>query len=194
MQPGSHNSADILQRLNTSTAEVHERVERRLDIFSPGFDLAGYARLLERFYGYWEPLESRLSQVEELSHPDLGLPGRLKSHLLESDLRALGTEPSRVPRCTELPQLDSIGRALGCLYVLEGSTLGSQLIARHLRERFQLESGCGASFFNAYGNAVGARWLEFRRFLSREAETAAPDDLLNAARQTFEAFDRWLAE
>jgi heme oxygenase (biliverdin-IX-beta and delta-forming) len=193
MQPDGSSSATILHRLRAGTADIHKQVEQRLDIFSTGFDLTCYRRLLERFYGYWAPLELQLCRVEELNHPELELPARLKANLLEADLRVLGAEPALVPLCTRLPELESLGRALGCLYVLEGSTLGSQLIARHIKKRFQLEYGCGASFFNAYGDAVGARWARFRSFLSLHAEAASEDELLSAARETFETLDSWLA-
>lgn len=143
VQVSSHPSSDILQRLRASTADLHERVERKVNIFSAGFDLACYRRLLERFYGYWAPLEVRLTGVEGLDHPDLALLSRMKAHLLDADLRLLGTDPSLVSTCTQLPGVHTLARALGCMYVLEGSTLGAQFIARHIRETFQLDDGSG---------------------------------------------------
>jgi heme oxygenase len=78
------------------------------------------------------------------------------------------------------------------MYVLEGSTLGAQFIARHVRTRFQLTYGSGASFFNAYGDQVPSRWADFRSFLGVHADEVCGDELTNVARQTFEALERWL--
>jgi heme oxygenase (biliverdin-IX-beta and delta-forming) len=193
VQHSSRQPADIVQRLKACTADLHEQIERRVQIFNPGFDLVSYGRLLERYYGYWAPLEERFLRVEGLDHPDLDLRKRLKAHLLEADLRVLGIEPGRVGRCTQLPRADTFARALGCLYVLEGSTLGSQLVARHVRDRFHLNDATGASFFNAYGPAVGEQWKAFRGFLRMHAEAGQFGELVGAARETFESLDCWLA-
>jgi len=56
-----------------------------------------------------------------------------------------------------LPQLASLGRAFGVLYVLEGSTLGGRHIALALEKRLGLTAGNGAMFFNAYGDLLMPR-------------------------------------
>jgi heme oxygenase len=76
--------------------------------------------------------------------------------------------------------------------VLEGSTLGSQLIARHVRDRFQLTDTTGASFFNAYGPTVGEQWKAFGEFIRMHAEVERFDELTGAARETFLLLDCWL--
>jgi heme oxygenase len=193
MMQANEHSGSILHRLKTTTAHVHRRVEERLDIFSAKFNLARYVLLLQRFHGFWAPIEVHLQHVPELCDPALALNERLKAHLLEADLRAFHIDPAHVVQCTHLPHLRSFGQALGCMYVLEGSTLGSQIIARHLTERFQRDSGSVAAFFNAYGGAIGARWAEFRYFLTSHTEASSADELLGAAIETFELLDSWLA-
>ena len=47
----------------------------------------------------------------------------------------------------DLPDLQGVQEALGCLYVVEGSTLGGQVIARHLRQTLGVDPRCGGSFF-----------------------------------------------
>ena len=189
----SEQSGNILHDLKTATAHVHRRVEERLDIFSAHFNVERYVVLLQRFYGFWAPIEVHLQHLPELCDPVLALNERLKAHLLEADLRAFCIDPACVVKCTHLPHLHSFGRALGCMYVLEGSTLGSQIIARHLAQRFAIDSGSGAAFFNAYGRTTGARWAEFRLFLSSHAEASSAHELLGAAIETFELLNSWLA-
>jgi heme oxygenase len=183
----------LLQRLKEKTAGVHRRVDERLDLFSTDFDLSRYVGLLQRFYGFWEPIEANLQHFQELCDPALAFQKRLKAHLLEADLRVFRIDPAYVARCTDLPNVKTFRQALGCVYVLEGSTLGSRIIAHHLKERFQIHGGSGAAFFNAYREATGARWAEFRQFLVSHTDDSCADELLHAAIETFERFDSWLA-
>ena len=127
-----------------------------------------------------------------LRDPDLALQSRLKCSLLREDLLILGRDPATVRQCERLPRLDTFLQGLGCLYVLEGSTLGSQIISRRLEEKLQLGEGSGASFFNAYGQSAGARWIEFKRFISASVRPEQADHVVEAARQTFLCFYEWL--
>jgi heme oxygenase len=194
MTPSSGNApAAILQRLKSSTADVHERVERQLQIFAPEFDMPAYVSLLARFYGFWAPVEAELRKVAGLHDPELAFESRLKSHLLQADLRWFGFDPVLAPLCSALPAVQTFASGLGCLYVLEGSTLGSKFIAGHIAAKFGVGFGSGASFFNAYGPAVGERWSEFRRFVTSRTEVEHEDEVLRAARTTFETLHDWIA-
>jgi heme oxygenase (biliverdin-IX-beta and delta-forming) len=92
----------------------------------------------------------------------------------------------------DFPGLDAFLQGLGCLYVLEGSTLGSQIISRRLRDKLQLDERTGASFFNAYGRSTGARWMEFKGFVSASVKCEDADNIVEAARETFQCFYEWL--
>jgi heme oxygenase (biliverdin-IX-beta and delta-forming) len=193
MQSILDQPAGILKLLKANTSQLHERVEQRLQIFSPQFDLRAYTRLLTQFYGFWSPLEVELRKVSGLSSSSLALDRRLKAHLLEADLRVFGIDPAVVSMCDRLPNVQTFSRALGCLYVVEGSTLGAQFIARHLSERFQIGRDSGGAFFCAYEGEVIQRWSDFKAFLIRQADTDQYEGILSAARDTFEALDEWLS-
>ena len=108
------------------------------------------------------------------------LAGRRRSTLLQHDLEALG---SAVPSGEDaLPQSvmessavtgDPRSMFLGRMYVMEGSTLGGQYIARHAEETLGLVSGEGNSYFRGYGEATGERWREFRAVLHTLPESEA---------------------
>jgi heme oxygenase (biliverdin-IX-beta and delta-forming) len=193
MPVDSQQPTDLFKRLKQCTAEIHERVEQRLQIFSPEFDLPAYINLLARFCGFWSPLEKELKTVPELKDPSLALDTRLKAHLLEADLRSFGIDPASVLICSPLPDVRTFHRALGCLYVLEGSTLGAQFIAGHISGRFAIGEDSGGSFFNAYGSAVPQRWSDFRAFVRSRVESEQVDELHSGAKETFEALDAWLS-
>ena len=96
-----------------------------------------------------------------------------KTALHIDDLKALGATPdflARAPLCRELPDVASSARLFGCLYVIEGATLGGQVITRHLHTHLGLTPACGASFFSGYGAQTGSRWKAVGALLNAYAE------------------------
>ena len=183
---------NIFNLLRKGTADIHELIEQRVPVFQEGFNLEQYARLVEQFFGFWAPVEERLSQLTALRDPDLALPSRLKGFLLREDLYILGRDSATVRHCENLPALDTFWQGLGCLYVLEGSTLGSQIISRRIEDKLQLRKESGAAFFNAYGGLTGSRWIEFKRFVSARVKPENAGEVVEAARQTVLCFYEWL--
>lgn len=183
---------DILQCLKAGTADIHRRIEERVPVFRSDFGLADYRVLVERFYGFWAPLERKLSQLHVLLDTELDLAGRLKSFMLERDLQILGCQAALVPQCDTLPVVESFVQGLGCLYVMEGSTLGARVISRQLQNKLNLDGDSGASFFNAYGDLVGKRWSDFSSFVTARVNSEDAEEMITAARHTFECFYEWL--
>lgn len=179
--------------LKQATLPYHKSLESKLGLLKPGFTPMDYLNLLKAFFGFYLPMEATFRQFPELFLwlPDLRL--RSKLPLLEADLRALGmnrAEIDLIPRCARLPPCANSDAALGCLYVLEGSTLGGQFIGKHLKRAFGLDEGNGAAFFNGYGDNTQKMWERFKNKLS-----AAPADEKTAivsACETFSALERWL--
>lgn len=187
-----------LALLRQHTRIEHARLEDRLDIFTRLQGRDEYRALLIRMYGLYDPLEARLLEAGHRHALPLDLAARRKAPLLERDLAVLGLDPvarAAIPRCAALPVLDSAAAALGCLYVLEGATLGGQLIARHLDRHLGIGTDTGGAFFTAYGERVGAMWRTVCAVLA--ADTCAPGEeeaMIGAARATFEAFEAWLLQ
>jgi heme oxygenase len=186
------SACDIFEKLKDGTSEIHRRIEERVPVFQCDFALADYIWLIERFYGFWGPLEAELSRLDVLQDKALGLEGRLKGALLQKDLHFLGRESASVQRCRNLPAVDTFQRGLGCLYVMEGSTLGARIISRRLEEHLQLADGSGASFFNAYGASTGQNWNAFRSFVIARVTVEDTTEIVSAAQQTFQNLFDWL--
>jgi heme oxygenase len=51
-----------------------------------------------------------------------------------------------LPQYHDLPDIEDWPRMLGCLYVLEGATLGGQIISRHLQRTLHIDAINGAAF------------------------------------------------
>ncbi len=187
------DQASILLRLKDDTRCHHEALERQLDLLDPTLTTARYVVLLMRFYGFYAPIEARLARVPGLHALGLDFDARRKTPLLVQDLTHFGQhEIDQIARCADLPALDSVDHALGCLYVLEGATLGGQIIIRHLRERIGIGATLGGCFFASYGAHVGRMWKAFGACVTSASVTAGSMDLVvGSARETFAAFGRW---
>jgi heme oxygenase len=98
-----------------------------------------------------------------------------------------------LPRCISLPDLGNGESALGCLYVLEGSTLGGQIIGRELARRFGIDELTGASFFLSRGPRIADMWKEFSSVIRKYADNPDRQQLaVQAARETFSGLETWM--
>lgn len=186
----------ILKHLKQATGSRHAALESRLPLLDAGMSRLSYLHFLQRFYGYYAPLESQLLALPYWNSMDFDYAGRHKTPRLMQDLRALGETPEAIQgfaRCQHLPTLASPGQLLGCLYVIEGATLGGQIITRHLEANLGLTPLTGASFFDGYGARTGSQWKAFCAMLRGNAgESGRQDDILSSASQTFETLGQWL--
>ncbi|RBL68975.1 biliverdin-producing heme oxygenase [Pseudomonas sp. MWU13-2625] len=185
----------VLQDLRAGTAELHIALEKRLPFFSDSLDANAFERLMQAYYGFYLPLESAL--LDSGSIPvDFDLAPRLKAQTLLNDLQALGLTAetiARLPLCQSLPVIDSSATCLGVLYVLEGATLGGQILRREIASRLRLDAGNGAAFLDIYGAATGRRWRDFIEYLgSRPLDAGEREAVVAAAQTTFSCFERWL--
>jgi heme oxygenase len=195
--PAATQAASTLRRvLKDETREQHERLEAELGLLEPGLTIHRYGRVLRAFHGFYAPVEAGLLRLAAAT--PLGFPLRERSDLIERDLRALGLsrrDIAELPRCTDLPRLSCFEDLAGCLYVLEGACLGGQVIARALGRRFGLSRLSGMSFFTGDAEATATRWIAFLTWLERVVrEGAQSEQIIAAARATFQTLARWLEQ
>jgi heme oxygenase len=187
----------IMQRLKRDTQIHHEQIERIVDLPSRLRSRAAYQAVLVQFYGFYVPLEASLRQIEGLKLVLSDMAVRQKTDLIARDLLALGVPASELPalpHCADLPALPNVAHALGCLYVLEGATLGGQIIARQLAGGLGMTAASGGAFFSGYGPETGPMWRSFNAGLTAYVTTPEREaEVLTAALETFRAFERWLA-
>ncbi|HRO59644.1 MAG TPA: biliverdin-producing heme oxygenase [Burkholderiaceae bacterium] len=153
--------------MRCATKQRHEALERLLD-FDSLADRSRYERILAGFSCFlavWEPL------VRNALGPrwDAWITEGSRLPLLERDIAVLGVQPVALPAgLAPALRLRSPEAAWGALYVVEGSALGGQLIARQLFERFGITAKRGGAFLAGCGAKTGSRWREFRRLLEVE--------------------------
>lgn len=186
----------ILKHLKEATGSRHAALESRLPLLDTDMSKARYLQFLQLFWGYYEPLETQLQALPYWNAISFDYTGRNKTPQLRQDLCALGETPESIQslaRCQHLPTLANQGQLLGCLYVIEGATLGGQIITRHLKSNLGLTPLTGGAFFDGYGAQTGDRWKAFCAMLRANAgESAHHGDILASANQTFETLGQWL--
>jgi heme oxygenase (biliverdin-IX-beta and delta-forming) len=197
MQP-LETDFDTMAALKAGTVSQHKAIEQLMPFFKHGFSLKQYTDILAAFLGFFEPLENSLISVLGDRALLIDISHRMRAQLLRNDLRVLGLPTSSItaiPRCHQLPVLKDLSDGLGCLYVLEGSTLGGQLIARELSRCFNINANSGASFFLSHGNHTGKMWAEFcgavRFYVNDHAKRQAA---VASAQNTFTKLDQWIRE
>lgn len=184
-------TTSALQDLRDATATHHMSVEKCMPLFNPGFSLKEYSALLGKFYGFHKPLEDKLAPWSA-GIPELQWDLRQRTAALSQDLRALGLEDlTSLALSSQLPACHSVPQALGVLYVLEGSTLGGQVITKHLKEKgFPAE---GLAYFGGYGEKTGVMWKQFQKVLNALVESPADRQAaITAAQDTFTCLEKWL--
>jgi len=187
-----------------------ESVKRFGRMFSPDYTLAEYTALLQKFYGFFKPLEATFQQhpewveglqkenfeLENFGLEKFDLAERLRTALLEKDLLSLGLsseQVSQLPLSQQLPELTSNAQMMGCLYVMEGSTLGGQGIAKKLSGALGLSTDQGLAFYTGHGAETMPKWKAFKAVL--DTSFSVEDDLpamAQTAGKTFEALADWM--
>ena len=195
MTPGATETGGAaLARLRGAMRPHHERIERVVDLMQPGLTPSAYQRFLERSYGFINACERALDH--DRAPAPLQLRQRLKTPLLFADLQALGLTASQIaalPEPSELPPIASWPDALGYCYVLEGSTLGGQVLSRHLSSTLAVPSGA-LTFLRSYEREVGPMWKTMLAVLEAAlAEERAEQPITESARSTFDLLARWHA-
>ena len=180
----------ILGKLKEATREQHEGLEQTVDVMSQMFSLENYKILLAKFYRFYSSIEIELAKLD-LNKYGYDLTERLKTPKLEKDLAYLGILPSvkKLTVYNRLPKLNDDEKAFGSLYVIEGATLGGQIINRHLKQNLDLSPENGGSFFNGYGEKTGLKWKEFCQMTTKFAESKNADEtIIYSAKSTFDSF------
>jgi len=182
----------VRDRLRRETAEIHERLHRHSGLGAAArgsITAEDYARLLARLFGFHRAYENVLVEMACNEAIDPSFPPVGRSESLALDLAALGLDRAaiaRLPLCTTIARPSNAAELLGARYVVEGSALGGQLIARALEPSF----GDNRRFFLSQpGNA----WRALTELMETLAgNPPAMEAAAGTARAIFLDFERWM--
>lgn len=151
---------------------------------------AEYAACLQRMHGIVSAWETQASRIA----PDWLRPllaARRRTALLEDDLGWLGLAIP-IDAHPTLPEMNDGASLFGTMYVMEGSTLGGQLIARHVERVLGLGEGRGNTFFRGHGDRTGPLWKEFCEVLRTRVPESETKAVVRAAKAMFATFGVWM--
>jgi heme oxygenase len=189
----SHNViSNLRDQLRHETRQEHHDLEKALDLFFAQFNVTDYGNLLVKFFVFHVAFDAYLAVkgLEGSSAEKFYLDGRSKKNWLAQDMDFMGID--NVVDIRKLSHddfailLPSTEHIWGAIYVIEGSTLGGEILARHFTKTLGLFPEAGLRFFTAYGSETKAKWNE----MIRQLESLAEQDVRHAniivgAKRTF---------
>jgi heme oxygenase len=182
-----------LDAVRNATVERHRRLESlpsQARLMAQGDDLADYGSTLLRLLGFHAPLAASFALAAPAVFAGIGLGQRVEA--LRHDLLDLGftsADLAAAPLCASLPSLETLDRALGCAYVIVGSSLGGRVIFKRLSA---LAGTIPLRFFAGDGEHTASGWKRFCARLNAEVESV--DQACAGACETFDALTAWLDE
>ena len=196
-QKVAQQSASVRDLLRAQTHAAHEQLHEHssfVSLFNQTLDLESYRALMQRFYGFYLPLEQAIFAA---LGDDPTYHYAPRAAFIASDLGDLGLNPtaiSNVPTCPALASIVTPHTLGGVLYVIEGSTLGASPIDRAAARLLGQDTAKGRSFW-AWSRAQNKqRWQLANQYLEDLNRAGLPmQSLADGARQTFEALGDWLA-
>jgi len=179
-----------IQKLRQETEADHHNAEGAISLMHQGLNAAEYIQCLQRIYGMVTAWEERVAEIgPEWLQPSL--LARQRRPLLELDLAWFGVAEKEDGR-PMLPEMNNLPSLLGTMYVMEGSTLGGQLIARHVELALHLSEGQGSSYFRGHGSQTGPMWKEFCEMLKLRIPDEQTDAVVVSAKAMFSTFGMWM--
>ncbi|TRZ98546.1 MAG: hypothetical protein D4R84_03495 [Rhodocyclaceae bacterium] len=168
------------QLLRTRTHAAHERLNQHPlleGLTQPGYPLRSYWLVLSACYHFYCAMESLIESASEQSKTGFDYVPRRKLGWLHQDLiDSFHIDPEdafwRPTREFQPIRIEDQADLVGALYVIEGATLGGQVISRHIQAgQLGVSAEHGGRFFHGYGEQTASRWNEFLSV----AEQACPD-------------------
>jgi heme oxygenase (biliverdin-IX-beta and delta-forming) len=192
-------STIFLQQLRSKTANSHQLIEQNNAsqlLMSQGVTIAQYAHYLKSLYRFVYGFEKMVFPL--LTHYELlQLEDRKKSHLIQADLAMMNDTIGQTYLNDELfsAHYQTVPAALGGMYVLEGSTLGGQIINKHLSKILGSAIDGKTSYLMAYAGETGSMWKNFLQLLCAAGEiTSNEDEIIDSAVNTFSLLNNCLSE
>lgn len=175
----------VSEYLKQNTAEYHDAAEKLFNsekIFNKTFTLEDYKKIINTNYLMLLNSEDRIfnSLSEKLSEK-LQLDQRKKLPFIEKDIESLSIKNRDVSYHLEI---NNEYEALGMMYVIEGSTLGGNVIAKQLSKTEDF-TNVTFHFFGCYQENTGPMWKNFKEILDAEVAKENYDVVLSGAKKLY---------
>ena len=157
--------------LRDATHPHHVQLNRHLllaGLIQPNYPLNHYHTLLGTYYQLYALLEERINLFLKC-HPEAFVyDERCKLPWLINDLAFFQIDPLALPplspSATDFLTIETVGQLVGVLYVVEGSTLGGQMISQLLAKNLGFTRDTGSCFFTGYDENTQPFWQRLLLF------------------------------
>ncbi len=175
--------------LRAVTRAPHRRIDHH-PLMAPLLDaelsLEHYGLVLEFFAEFYRRLQPVLEiQLGRTHYSFSDRTAWLRADLLALEQRGYERSHFSDERLFPFPVTD-VPTLIGLLYVIEGSTLGGQVIARQVQQSLGVSVLHGGRFFYGYGEQTEQHWQDFWDFANSMTQ---PDDELVMAEAAVATFD-----
>jgi len=194
--PHAQTPHPFLKRLKNLTQPAHQQLEANLyaqRMVAGTISQADYAAYLQRLWPIHVTVEAEYQRWPDWAAYGFDITSRQRAPLLAQDLAYLAY-PLPADSHFPLSPGHDFAEMLAYLYVLEGSTLGGQVLLRKIKPVLGLTPQQGGAYFYSYGPQVGSQWQAVQQFLTDYVtqKPTAETVIINQANQFFEMIDQWL--
>lgn len=185
------SAESVLNKLRSQTQDAHKALEATplsIKLMSPDITRESYMQYLQRMQPVIAFYEQQVYPALTNIVPDIAK--RNKLHWMNQDMQILNADKPATFSFQPVIK-NSAAYALGSMYVIEGSTLGGKMIAKHVEKILGFNSETGASFFGGYGAETGVLWKSFLQTMcDYTVANNAEDELIEGAVDTFKAIQK----
>ncbi|WP_312076360.1 biliverdin-producing heme oxygenase [Chryseobacterium sp.] len=175
----------VSEYLKQNTADLHDAAEKLFNsdkIFNRTFNFDDYKKIIRNNYLMLLNAENEIFENLSANFSEkLQLNERKKLPLIEKDLHNLSLENETPAQTVEISNQNE---ALGMMYVIEGSTLGGNVIAKQLSKTEGFEN-VTFNFFGCYQENTGSMWKNFKEVLDSEVKEENYDEVLSGAKKLY---------
>jgi heme oxygenase len=190
------DARQLRNRLRHSTIDAHKRIDRH-PLLRPLLDrsltMPQYVLVLRTFDHFYRSFMPALA--DSAARHGQGFDVIDRRPWLRDDMTALACGAATFPDIVwDIPAVSTTEGHIGRLYVIEGSLLGGQYIARNLRLTLGLTPDHGARFFNGAGADTEHRWNRFLTYAETNCYCGREAAALDAAQAMFSCLERGFDE
>ncbi|PAX99125.1 heme oxygenase [Pseudoalteromonas sp. HM-SA03] len=181
------------QNLKHATADTHDNVDKSIMAQNPFVNTQSYLDFLRLQFYFLKDVSALYEHPELLGLiPDLAERRRLG--LLEQDFIDLETAIPTPYLMPEVTNNTDTAKALGWLYVVEGSKVGAAMLGKQVGAKLSFNAQHGARYLAGPGAGRGSAWRELVQIIdSIELSEQQEQALIEGARQAFTRFQAFQA-
>jgi heme oxygenase len=179
----------LSEKLKELTKASHQSLERKMVSHMRSIkNVDDYATFLSVFYSFFGGMEQLIDQhLDQTNFTDYNR--RRKAGMLADDLISLTGATCPLASISDLPVITNNLQSIGAMYVMEGSTLGGQIISKMIAKQLGVADPVGMSYFNGYGDQTLTMWNKFKQDIDGPYNDIQQKEIIKSANDTFMKFD-----